>query len=490
MTTIILGPILGDYDGNRLKILVETNRDDTISIEFMVKNNSTDNIIKIIDIKAKKIQNIDISGLKNNKIYEYMIRDSRENELCRYEWKAVKPENIKNINIVSCNKKSDECKDNLWEYMWETHIKTKNTDLLLHIGDQVYESNDCTYSRAVEYLRCFKHTPIVSMKKIKSIDKHNNINENIHGCSDFINKDTILETIYDMYRQLYIRQWTTGTMKKILASVCNRMIIDDHDIHNGYGIHLKDDLYEETGMVNTIALRAYHRYQLQLWRDLSFDEKTGNVIDDGGVGYSSYNISNSTLLLLMDVRNSRVKYYDPDMPYIGTSQYKFIEKTLSETKCENLILISSIPIILGSQELGYIGSKIDITNDSRDQYVTPAYVCDHMMILDLIKRWKYEKSNRFILLVGGDIHFGLKSTIYDNKHRNNTLFDQVITSPITNEPVSGFYKFAQRLAIPDKPFVLYDAYQIHHHNFLYKKNYCRLVTSVANGTSSNFVTLP
>jgi hypothetical protein len=79
--------------------------------------------------------------------------------------------------------------------------------------------------------------------------------------------------------------------------------------------------------------------------------------------------------------------------------------------------------------------------------------------------------------VGGDIHMGLESTIYDGA---NLLCQQIVTSPITNEPTLGITGWLQNVFVRDS-FSLYSRFKVKHGKRLHKRNYAKIELDQENG---------
>src|SRR5207248_2424034 len=97
---------------------------------------------------------------------------------------------------------------------------------------------------------------------------------------------------YSLYRQ----SWNHGPQKTVMARVSNQMILDDHDIRNGWGI-LPEDRNPDTleYQLGQCAHQVYQEYQVQLWRNIDCHFHMDFRILRRG----------SSAIFLMDVRNSR-----------------------------------------------------------------------------------------------------------------------------------------------------------------------------------------
>jgi hypothetical protein len=238
--------------------------------------------------------------------------------------------------------------------------------------------------------------------------------------------------------------------------------MDDHDIRNGIGILAYDsepDTIEYT--IARCAYDVYEEYQARLWRE----KRNVPMVDNRYIRY------NDLVLYMMDVRTPRTFCFQPDHPYMGREQYESIINVLRDPSVRDIILISSIPIIMGNESMTNVSSLVDLTYDIKDSWAYGNNKIDHMMLLRGLQSWKETDMNRNVILVGGDIHFYMESTVKNSD--NKLLFTQFVTSPITNVPTLNLKKKAQDVFFGDE-FSLYDTYNIRHTKKIHSRNYMSL----------------
>lgn len=474
---ILLGPIVGECNSLKTILLLKTIEDCELTAIFSCDDDDTTVNIKSI-FKKNIPSTIQLIGLREGKMYRYWINDNMGQRCTEFYNLRVPDRSLHpKIIVVSCNRletlRENPKAINLWRVIKARHLPlcAEPIDLLLHIGDQIYESTHNTYRLIIAfYEEIYKKSYIMGseMNRLASLmgyKGHDFLSERVYEKTD------IDDIALQMYSDLYTVQWSDEDMRVVLASISNHMVIDDHDVHNGFGIHDYDRVDGYHLDAAKRGLKAYDLHQAQLWRDPNIDLKHPDY---------RYIKFGKILIIFMDVRKSRTVYHDKNYPYISLQQLSFIEEVLEKyTDINGLLVVSSIPIFCCSNIAAFAGSFVDVTDDCRDQYNTPKYRKDHEKLLDIFKSWKLKDVNRSVMLIGGDIHMGYRSEI--NCHvTGDELFKQVITSPVSNEPTVGKDKDIQLIAM-HSPFQLYGKFNVvHEHNKTFERNFCVLRPSVCD----------
>jgi hypothetical protein len=399
--------------------------------------------------------------------YSYTIKTENDEILAQDVFEVPDPTKRIRTIVVSCNalhtlKKGDV---DLWASMLEHHSTQTglNVDMILHIGDQIYE-----YNREV-WQRCYKYFECIQIGKGKTTGKElMKVDQELDFCEWSLEKNhvytmaDVMELVKEMFRSLYRQSWNHPPQKAIMSRVSNQMILDDHDIRNGWGI-LEEDKNPETieYQLGQCAHSVYEEYQVQLWRDID---------PNFHVDYRVLRRSNSAVFI-MDVRNPRTFCYHENAPYVGPEQMNGIEKLLKDPTLKNLLLVCSIPIIMGSEFTTGLAACFDVTYDIRDSWSIPEHRPEHLKLLRLLEAWRREDPSRKLTLVGGDIHFALYSVITGEK--DFLICDQVVTSPITNEPTKGVIAKLQDL-FAGTNFTLYKQFKVQHKYRLHARNYAEI----------------
>jgi hypothetical protein len=177
--------------------------------------------------------------------------------------------------------------------------------------------------------------------------------------------------------------------------------------------------------------------------------------------------------MVLDMRGNRV---DPqgnqfeDRPIVSDNQWKEIEDMCKDPEVKALIVCSEIPFVSESPEKVKAGAlKIPFLKDHWAYNDVELF-----RLLDLLFEWKAAgNGTREVVLVGGDIHVGVTTTVKDSK--TGVEIKQITTSPITNH-VCGYF--------PDREGSINDRYSYVHVALDHQKNFGYFVYKVAEDGSS------
>lgn len=409
-------------------------------------------------------------------IYSYIVKFA-ECIYGPYRFKVPRQDEPLNIVFVSCNRLSQLEKDDkdLWKYI----ANRSDVDMIVHLGDQVYELDRNVWQRAYEYMLCFQKNHIYATgKDLAQVDARLGYpHEWPVQLDKKYNFAELMEIIKELYRSLYRDQWNHSPLQKLLATKSNHMILDDHDIYNGWGIHDEDrDPRKIEYNIAVCAHQAYQEYQAQLWRPIT----------------KQYQVDFRTLrhdksaIFIMDVRNTRTFCRQKQRPYVGFQQMESLDILLSDKSVQSLVLVCSIPILLTDEILQWL-KYVDVTCDIRDHWTQGENRSEHFMILDKLSKWKQEVPSRNLLLIGGDTHFFMETELWTINKRTNKkeskLGAQLITSPITNKPTEGFVAAAQNF-ITGNTKDLYERFRIVHNRKGHERNYAHVILQQGNIVSA------
>lgn len=463
---IVTGPVLGQVCLQNVRILIETDEESTVTLDVLFKKTGT---MRTIQIQTKSYKPV-VGELTNFEPgnYFYQFKDLQGKTLASDVFCINKTEDPLRLIIVSCNA-LHTLKDgdvDLWASMLKHHSTTEgfNVDMILHIGDQIYEYNREVWQRCYKYLECIQDGEgITTGHKLMEADRTTGYLGEwsvLPGCT--YNMEDVKLLIKEMFRSLYRQAWNHPAMKSVISRVSNQMILDDHDIRNGWGI-LEEDKNPETMeyVLGLCAHAVYLEYQVQLWRDI--DNRFH--VDHRAL------VRGDTAIFLMDVRNPRTFCFHENAPYMGPEQMKAFENTLKNSQIKNLLVVCSIPILLGGETTTCIASHLDITYDTRDSWSCKENQPEHFALLGHIEEWKMADPVRSAMLVGGDIHFALHSVLTNMDGKR--ICEQVVTSPITNEATCGITGILQDWFVGSR-FCLYKRFNVSHDYKLHARNYAEI----------------
>jgi hypothetical protein len=239
------------------------------------------------------------------------------------------------------------------------------------------------------------------------------------------------------------------------------MIWSDNDIYNDFTIDK-----EIPSALISLGQQTYRLYQRALWDDNIYDDmhhtEEHHFHKFGALG-----------IMILDMRGNRV---DPDgtqfpeNPIISDNQWSEIHQLCNDDEIKALIVCSEIPFVSESPEKVKAGAeKIPFLKDHW------AYNDKELFqLLDLLFDWKAKgNGTREVVLVGGDIHVGVTTTVRDSK--TNMEIKQITTSPISNH-VCGFF--------PDREGSISERYSYSHVPLDHEKNYGYFVFRASEDGSS------
>jgi hypothetical protein len=276
--------------------------------------------------------------------------------------------------FVSCDLLEADTKHSLWGVMTKELSLTKKVGIV-HVGDQAYMDPVFNY--------CKKY---------------------IENSGDNVDVDNINKVCFEAYGKRYCDTWMTH--KDILSNVSNYYIWDDHEITNDLTL---DNIPDDTSkIISQSAVKAYNMYQQ------SFHVKDTFIINE--YCWYKYIDTNKTTVMLAIERTSRE---------ITLNEIFDAIKNINEKhKINRLILcFSSAPIPIPHN---YYGDTYIMLKGSGKFWDAGKLETLYTLLFD----WIEQKEKREVVIIGGDVHFG----VHGIAKRKNLTIPVLIASPITNQP--------------------------------------------------------
>lgn len=166
--------------------------------------------------------------------------------------------------------------------------------------------------------------------------------------------------------------------------------------------------------------------------------------------------------------------------FIGEQQWAMIERALSPTgafaNTRALLVVHSMPVVMmssfSSRALSNLPPQVDkmgfgLFPDEQQEY------------LDKLSQWKQAiPGGRDVFIVGGDLHFGVRSDVLE-KGSKKVLFKQMVSSAISNNPPpSPVYWMLRRLMRGQGEL---KGHFFNHHEFQPERNFGLIKMAVATG---------
>lgn len=459
---ILTGPVLGVVSMECVRILLETGIAGDVKIDV---ENLQGNYTKSLILQTRKNRPVvakfyDLLPGPHN----YRIFDDQDRLLFSSSFTIPDPNSSPKITFVSCNALHTlkEGEVDLWKAMLRHHTSPTGMDfdMIIHIGDQIYEYTREVWQRGYRYLECIqKGNGKTTLGHLLKIDRELGFEEWDDDPDVVVNMKQVKDLVKELFRSLYRVSWNHAPQKEVMSRVSNHMILDDHDIRNGWGILPQDkdrnSLHYHMGLC---AHEVYEEYQAQLWRDNNENFQLDHRILRKG----------TTGIFIMDVRNPRTFCYHKNAPYLGPEQMKDFQNFLRDDTLSDIIVVCSIPILMASEKITQLASHVDFSYDIQDSWALKEHSAEHAKVLTELELWKRKDIKRNALLVGGDIHFALYSQVRGND--GLLLYDQAVTSPITNQPTEGCLAFMQDLFF-GKEFSMYGKFNVTHTWRHHSRNY-------------------
>jgi hypothetical protein len=438
MAKLTLGPVIGKVTDSTARLLIEVDADVQVTCDATSANGPATRTVDCIKDRPVAFQLVNLSPAT-----EYTI--SFQGVSGDYPRGRVRtfPSNPDKLNVaaVSCNYLGRRGRTDLWSDLLHRYVLPGDIDLILHAGDQIY--GDAVFARALTIIKENTIRPRAAQ------DKH----------------------ILNAYRNLYRAWWSEETTRKVLATVSNLMIWDDHEIRDDWGSRDTDcDPASVEFHIGTLARQVYREYQRQLWDD--FDTNAAPASGEEQHWHSWGPIG----VLFIDQRGGRSFGREPSRPYLSTVQWDKIVATLTVgelSQVRALIVVTSVPLCyLGGSTTAH---GTGFSDDLYDHWSHPKHAKEQIEMLRELRRWKSaNKGQRELLVLGGDVHVGGYTHI---EHEGATIFNQLITSPITNHPPK-WYEFYGLKILTEIEENLTASYSFEHHDLTNKRNYGIIIVRV------------
>ena len=439
MAKLVLGPVIGEVTSTTARVGVEVNTSISLSMQLSGEDGSVHE--KSLNLPANRFKALLFENLSPDVRYSVGIEGAKG--IVKGQIKT-KPEEFRAANFaaVSCNFTVRRKTTDAWADLRDRFVLPGKIDVLFHVGDQIY--GDSAFQKAEILLQARKIGTKVQQEKIK-----------------------------EYYRSLYRMSWAFPSTRDVLANVSNLMIWDDHEIRDDWGSEKADsDEESQAYHIGTLAHEVFREYQRQLWQAPESwpDKKLEHHLHKwGDIG-----------VLFVDQRGGRSFERDNERPYLGTLQWQGISKSLSANgyfhNVRALVVVTSVPLV-------YLGDTITnggtgLVDDLKDHWAYGTHRTEQIELLRLLRRWK-EQAGREVLVVGGDVHIGLKSDI---RHQGKRVIRQLITSPVTNNPPGGIM-FGALKTLLELEQTIGDNYQVEHHGYSNKRNYGLIMVRVPSNAS-------
>ncbi|HMF56269.1 MAG TPA: alkaline phosphatase D family protein, partial [Pyrinomonadaceae bacterium] len=394
MPKITVGPVIGKVTDSTARVLAEA--DDYSQVTCELRDSGGHSLQQTKNLRRNRPSIFSFENLLPETDYTVAFHGADCDLEGRFRTFSANPSTM-NLLALSCNRTIKRGTTDLWADLNQRFVSAGESDMILHIGDQIYA--DSAFDTALHKLQT------------EGIPRGDQAQE---------------EEILELYRERHRVAWNDPSTRKVLASVPNLMILDDHEIRDDWGSGKSDsDPNSNEYYIGKLGRRAYREYQRQLWDDFDTDQDPASGIEHhfhtwGDVG-----------VMFLDQRGGRTFGFHPSKPYLSQPQWDDIHAALGAggifDRVRALLVITSVPLVYLTSKVGELAHIA--LNDFRDHWSYGTHRPEQLEIIKALQEWKeIGIGRRELLILGGDVHVGGYSHI---KFQGNTLYDQIITSPIT-----------------------------------------------------------
>ena len=264
------------------------------------------------------------------------------------------------IALLSCNGFTEVPEPGRRLAMWQrlaTAIEAGEVDLVIHAGDQVYADELVVEHEADGY-----------------------------------------DALLDGYRRLYVAAWSEPEIARVLTSVPNIMMWDDHDICDGWGSNDNDQL-PERAHVFAAARRAFSEFQAS---------HNPPALGDGSFGCATSHGDVSVALL--DMRSNRAY---PEGRILGADQRDQLARWLAALAPETrrVLLVVGTPLVHAAILRAAVVPRWmrvydDLGSDFRDAWVSPNNQAECTALVELCSAFLRSRPDVDLTILAGDVHVG------------------------------------------------------------------------------------
>jgi len=321
------------------------------------------------------------------------------------------PEQMKSFKILafSCDRPDQLLlgQKNPW---YELAKKSYHADVSLHLGDQVYAKGEDIETTMAIFDETFENLPEEKQKKMERRGRA-------------------------LMRKKYRHTWNWKKTRETLQRGSHLMIWSDNDIANDFTV-LKNENGDQAYSPAYLrcGIEVYRQYQRILW------DPTGafDLPDDPEQYFEEYHSHTygPVGIFLFDMRGNRITsngVQHSTNPIMSEGQWNELQMLFDNPDIKVLILAAEIPFVGdGAEEIKEKAKNITFLEDH-----WPYNTEDLVRILDMSFDWKEkDEDGREVLMIGGDIHCGVRSIITDKD--SGLTINHITTSPITNHTCPFF----------------------------------------------------
>eukprot|EP00429_Kryptoperidinium_foliaceum_P057685 CAMPEP_0176099954 /NCGR_PEP_ID=MMETSP0120_2-20121206/50132_1 /TAXON_ID=160619 /ORGANISM="Kryptoperidinium foliaceum, Strain CCMP 1326" /LENGTH=471 /DNA_ID=CAMNT_0017433997 /DNA_START=30 /DNA_END=1445 /DNA_ORIENTATION=- len=462
---VLCGPVIGKVTDTSANILLEVDgKAEIVCIATPAAGGTSVSVAKMLTARSPAI--FRLQGLLPETAYDITFSGIAVAHMRLLQERGCKVRTfppfdcMKSLRIiaVSCDYPTrllDDGATNPWANV-ASLCKSGDCDVMLHLGDQVYtwENGRMLAAQAkMEGIRRDFTTPEVAQRME-------------------LNASRELQESYNF-------TWSLPEQASALAHSSHLMIWSDNDVTNDFTVLRKPDGSQEySAEFLTVAMQVYRIYQRSLWDPSAIDVDLASFQKQSELKEWHFHTYGPCGIFFIDMRGNRInadgKLVDGLPPLMSEAQRVAIVEAFDTPGLKAMLLCAEIPF-LGPDpvEVQEGAKKLPFLKDH-----WPYNLDELKFLLDLCFDFKAKEDGREVLLLGGDIHVGVDSSVTDSA--TGLTIRQITTSPITNSasvfhcPLEG---------------VIGDRYSYKHTPYPSKRNFCTIDMGFEGGKATAKVDL-
>ena len=259
------------------------------------------------------------------------------------------------------------------------------------------------------------------------------------------------------------------------------LLVFDCSIFRGTKSHDRDPKCNDY-LVARMARKAYWFYQRQLWGDV-------NHLPEDASEHSSHVWGNLGIVCIerrleVTMGPGRMTPKTSHKNFLGESQWESLEFQLFEgslSTVKNLVVVQSSPYALMGTTTS---SFLKLIPPQLDKVGFGTHPREQAEYMHMLKRWKKSQEGRQLFLIGGDLHYGLETEIFQDEE---SICMQLISSAISNNPPPKTLFAFLKTVLKSKQKINAE-FHFMHKKFLNRRNFLQLQFREGSPAKYHFVT--
>ena len=286
MARILLGPVIGLVTRDSARILLEIDTQQTVTMVICDGNNTSHRLYQQLPAEGARV--FHFKDLTPEMEYSISIEGAARIDDLNASFRTL-PDHPQRLRIAALSCDSLECdtSTDMWKILYERGL-TDPYDVILHLGDNVYLDGERIGTKhGREYMNCTGTNREDDYRLSPDLPYENA--ERLLVDVDRSEWPTHTDAILRLFRERYRCTWGREYKARVLASCCNIMILDDHEIRDDLGDKEPDyDPHSAEYFINNLALQVswwIHEYRIILLIELSLGHTElrrramGDIID-------------------------------------------------------------------------------------------------------------------------------------------------------------------------------------------------------------------